>query len=419
MRKTVAMLLAGGAGSRLSILALQRAKPAVPFGGIYRIIDFTLSNVMNSGLPYVGVLTQYKPLSLLTHVQSGQAWDFMGRSRGIKILPPRTGEKDSDWYNGTADAIFQNIDYINSHNPERVLILSGDHIYYMNYEEIVNFHRGKAAQATIAMMEAPQEELSHLGIAVIDKNQRIVEWQEKPPKPKSNLASMGIYVFNADFLLETLQSGIGPDFGYNIIPEIIKKARVYAYIFRDYWRDVGTLRAYWEANMDIIRPESGFSPESWGVRANIEEEGRKGDRPPTLISHTGNIKDSVISPGCEIRGEVVRSILSPGVKVEKGARIIDSVVLHDCIISQASCIEEAILDKEVLVGERAKIGVGPSDTPNRETPHHLSCGLTVIGKLAVVPAGYLIGKNCIIHPEVKPQDYPHQEILAGSTIKKK
>ena len=416
MSSTLVMLLAGGVGSRLDILAHARAKPAVPFGGIYRIIDFTLSNVMNSGLDNVGVLTQYKPLSLMEHIGTGEPWDFIGRRRGAKILPPRTGQKDSDWYKGTADAVRQNLDFLESRNPRQVLILSGDHIYQMDYSKLIEFHKQRQADLTIGMMRVPWEDTRHFGIAVTDEQGRILEWEEKPDKPRSNLASMGIYVFRADYLLSTLRSHKEHDFGKHIIPAAVAKHKVYAFLFEGYWRDVGTLKAYWEANMDLLDPASGLDLDAWLVRTKIAEEGRLGDRPPAHVAGHDAVRNSLVSPGCVLRGRVEGSILSPGVVVEPGACVLDSVVMHNTVVERGAVVEHAILDKNVRVGADAVLGVGPN-VPNREKPDHLSEGLVVVGKGAEIPPACRVGKNCILYPGVVAKDYPSREIESGTTIR--
>ncbi len=417
MKRTLVMLLAGGVGSRLSILAHHRAKPAVPFGGMYRIIDFTLSNAMNSGLNVVGVLTQYKPLSLMDHIGTGEPWDFIGRTRGVKLLPPRTGQEDSDWYRGTADAVRQNIDFIQSNNPDRVLILSGDHIYKMDYSLLVEFHKTTRAEVTIGMMQVPWENTRDFGVAVTDARDRVVEWEEKPEKARSNLASMGIYVFDTDYLLRVLRASKREDFGMHIIPAAIRSDRVFAYRFEGYWRDVGTLNAYWQANMDLLDPASGLDLAAWRVRTNVEEEGRLGDRPPTVVSRGSRVHNSVVSPGCELRGEVENSILSPGVVVEAGARVVGSVLMHDCRIERGAQVENAILDKQVRVGKDALLGLGRGDIPNRENPHHLASGLVVVGKAAVLPAKVRVGKNCILYPGLRQRDFASEEVPEGETVR--
>ena len=417
MKEILVILLAGGVGSRLSILGYERAKPAVPFGGVYRIIDFTLSNVMNSGLDTVGVLTQYNPLSLMEHIGRGASWDFVGRRRRAKILPPRTGQKDYDWYKGTADAVRQNIDFIESNSPERILVLSGDHIYKMDYSLLIEFHQSNHADLTIGMMPVPWKETIHFGIALTDENQRIIGWEEKPKKARNNLASMGIYVFNTEYLLNALRSHQEHDFGKNIIPVAIENDRVFAFPFEGYWRDVGTLKAYWEANMDLLDSTSELDLEKWGVRTNVEEEERLGDRPPTYFSSQSTVKNSILSPGCVIEGRVENSILSPGVFVAEGASVVDSVVMHDCKIQMGAQLEKCILDKMVKVGEKAVVGIGTAEIPNKEKPHHLSNGLVVVGKGAEVPPKFKIGKNSILHPKLKPTDYPSNEISPGRTIR--
>ena len=417
MNSTLVMLLAGGVGSRLSILGYHRAKPAVPFGGMYRIIDFTLSNAMNSALNTVGVLTQYKPLSLMEHIGRGEPWDFIGRTRGARILPPRTGKENSDWYKGTADAVRQNIDFIDHHDSEHVLIVSGDHIYRMDYAELIAFHDESKADLTIGMMPVAWEETHHFGIAITDEKNRIVAWEEKPEKAKNNLASMGIYVFNTKYLLQMLQSHTEHDFGKNIIPASVESHRTFAFPYSGYWRDVGTLKAYWQANMDVLNPASGLNLADWHLRTNVEEEGRIGDRPPSYISHKARVRNSVISPGCVIEGMVENSILSPGVYVAQGANVVDSVVMHGCRILNGAQLSRCILDKNVSIYENAVLGTGNGEFANREKPEHLSSGLVVVGKKAMVPAACRIGKNTILYPGLSEEDYSSKDVNEGETIR--
>lgn len=416
MKKTLAMLLAGGVGSRLNILAHARAKPAVPFGGMYRIIDFTLSNAKNSGIINVGVLTQYKPLSLMEHIGGGEPWDFMGRMRGAKILPPRTGEKDSDWYKGTADAIRQNADYIRNFDADQVLILSGDHIYYMDYSEMVAFHKARNADLTIAMMRVPWDQTHHFGIATTDARDRITAWEEKPKQAKNNLASMGVYVFNTDFLFHCLRAIPEHDFGKHVITEVIKTHTVCAFPFSGYWRDVGTLYAYWDANMDLLRPDSGLDISRWNVYTNLEEEGRSGDRPPTRILKSAKVENSFIAQGCVIEGEVRNCVVSPGVHIGKGAAVHDSVIMHDSVIESGATLSFVIADKLSHFRNDCKVGAGDRTTPNRRFPDHLSEGLTVVGKLATVPAKVTIGCNCLIHPQSTETSYTTDFVKDGETI---
>lgn len=302
-KEVLVLLLAGGVGSRLNILVQNRAKPAVPFAGLYRIIDFSLSNVMNSGLTKVGVLTQYKPLSLMSHLGTGEAWDFTGRSRGVKILPPRTGSRDSDWYKGTADAVRRNIDFINANPTDEILILSGDHIYHMDFDAMIEYHRSKKADVSIGMMVVPKSEIHQFGTGITDRYNRIIEWEEKPKVPRTNLASMGIYVFDRKYLLNALaRNKKDVDFGMHIVPWAIDNDNVFAYPFYGYWRDVGTVQAYWEANMDVIHTDSGISPQKWGIRTNFEIEGKGADWAPARFSSNAKLVNSLISAGCDIRG---------------------------------------------------------------------------------------------------------------------
>ena len=416
---TLVLILAGGVGSRLNNLVQTRAKPAVPFGGIYRIIDFSLSNVMNSGFTQVGVLTQYKPLSLMKHLGTGEAWDLTGRSRGIKILPPRTGAKDSDWYKGTADAVRQNIDFIKAHPSKEIILLSGDHIYRMDFDDMIAFHRRKEADVTIAMMVVPESEIHQFGAGITNDEGRIVEWEEKPKVPRTNLASMGIYVFDTDYLLSMLEQDREEiDFGMHLIPRAIENDNVFAYPFYGYWRDVGTIQAYWQTNMDIIRDDSGISPEDWGTRPNVEAGvAAIADRPPTRFCTGCKVQSSMIAAGCVVEGEVVNSVLSPGVHVAKGAVVRDSILFHDCAVGEDAVVDLAILDKRVMVGAGAVVGSGADkDTSNKAFPKHLYTGITLVGKDAVVPQNAIIGRNCIISPLTREEDYQELELKTGESI---
>ena len=417
-QEALVLLLAGGVGSRLNILVQNRAKPAVPFGGIYRIIDFSLSNVTNSGLKKVGVLTQYKPLSLMSHLGSGEAWDLTGRTRGIKILPPRTGAKDSDWYQGTADAIRRNIDFIEANPADEILILSGDHIYHMDFDAMIEFHRSKKADVTVAMMVVPKSQIHEFGAGIIDANNRIVDWEEKPAVPKTNLASMGIYVFDRRYLLAALaRDAAAVDFGMHILPHAIEHDNVFAYPFYGYWRDVGTIQAYWEANMDLLRSNSGISPEAWQIRTNVEADGRLTDRPPTRYGRHARMQTALISAGCNIQGTVVNSVLSPGVVVEEGAVVRNSILFADCIVKKDAIVDLAIFDKGVVVCPGATVGAGDNHKVlNRQHPKHLHTGLTLVGKRATIPAGKNIGRNCIIHSYTPAELFPKDDIGDGETL---
>lgn len=412
------LLLAGGVGSRLNILVQNRAKPAVPFGGYYRIIDFSLSNVVNSGLKRVGVLTQYKPLSLMTHLGTGEAWDLTGRSRGIHILPPRTGSMDSDWYQGTADAVRRNIDFIMANPSDEVVILSGDHIYHMDFAAMIAYHRSKKADVTIGMMVVPKSEIHQFGAGITDKDNRIIDWEEKPKEPKTNLASMGIYVFDRQYLLDALaRDKKEVDFGMHIVPYAIEHDNVFAYPFYGYWRDVGTIQAFWEANMDLLRKDSGISPEEWHIMTNIEESGRLHDRAPARYGQDAAVKGSMISAGCIIDGTVINSILSPGVIVEKGAVVKDSILFQDCEVKSGAKVDLAIFDKGVQVYENAVVGHGDGhETVNLAEPKHLYTGITLIGKRAQVPQDKKVGRNCIINSYTQASVYPDVDIMDGESL---
>ena len=417
-QQTLVLLLAGGVGSRLNILVQSRAKPAVPFGGLYRIIDFSLSNVTNSGLKKVGVLTQYKPLSLMDHLDSGAAWDLTGRSRGVKILPPRTGAKDSDWYKGTADAVRRNIDFIESNPCDEVLILSGDHIYHMDFDVMIEYHRSKKADVTVAMMVVPKSQIHQFGAGITDQHNRIIEWEEKPQVPRTNLASMGIYVFDRQYLLDALaRDKDESDFGMHILPHAIANANVFAYPFYGYWRDVGTIQAYWEANMDILRDDSGLNPQKWGIITNIQSDGRHADRPPARFGAKAELQNSLISAGCTIHGTVINSVLAPGVIVEPGAVVRDSILFQDCIVRAGAEVDLAIFDKHVQVGEGARVGVGDGHgVVNRQYPKHLYTGITVVGKRAFIPPGKNVGRNCIVNGHCTANSFPEEDLADGESL---
>ena len=415
---TLVLLLAGGVGSRLNVLVKTRAKPSVPFAGLYRIIDFSLSNVMNCGIKKVGVLTQYKPLSLMRHLATGEAWDFTGRSRGVKILPPSTGFRDSDWYKGTADAIRQNLNFIKAHPSKEILVLSGDHIYQMDLDAMIEFHRQKNADITVGMMVVPESQIHQFGAGITNDEDRIIEWEEKPKVPRTNLASMGIYVFNTEYLLNLLaEDKHMVDFGIHLIPKAIARDNVFAYTFEGYWRDVGTIQAYWEANMDLLKDDSEITPETWGIRPNPESEQLFADRIPARFASGNKVKRSMISAGCVIEGEVVNSVLSPGVKVGRGCRIKDSIILHDCVIEEGATVDLAIMDKRVKVGKGAVIGIGDNkDIANSRYPDHLYTGISLVGKEAEIPPGMIIGRNCIINPWRKQENFSAIILQDGETI---
>ncbi|PID74824.1 MAG: glucose-1-phosphate adenylyltransferase [Desulfobacterales bacterium] len=417
-KDALVLLLAGGVGSRLNILVKKRAKPAVPFAGFYRIIDFSLSNVMISGLTKVGVLTQYKPLSLMEHLGTGEPWDFTGRSRGVKILPPRTGSNADDWYRGTADAVRRNLDFLQGHPAREVVILSGDHIYHMDFDAMIEYHRSKKADVSIAMMVVPKSEIHQFGAGITDKNNRIVDWEEKPEIPRTNFASMGIYVFDYEYLLNILQGNAEDvDFGMHILPHSIERDNVFAYPFYGYWRDVGTIQAYWQANMDVLNPASGISPQKWHTRTNVETKGSIADRPPARFGSNATLRNSLISAGSTVDGTVINSILAPGVVVEKGAVIKDSILFTDCVVREKAVIDLAIMDKRVEVCKGAVIGEGgDKSVVNVHTPTHLYSGISLIGKEATIPEGIQIGRNCVVDTKADASCFSASGLPDGESI---
>jgi glucose-1-phosphate adenylyltransferase len=415
VKRTIAVILAGGEGERLSILSSQRAKPAVPFGGKYRIVDFSLSNCVNSGINDVLVLTQYAPRSLADHIGLGRPWDLDRSRGGVRLLQPYLARgKPSEWYRGTADAVLQNMAVLERSPDDTILVLAGDHIYKMDYQPFVSFHRRRRAEVTIAVRRVPLAEASRMGILAMDETGRIVDWQEKPRQPRSDLASMGVYVFSKTALRRWL-SDERTDFGAHVVPAMLDGgARVFGYRFGGYWQDVGTVHAFWEANLALLvdDPELDLYDRDWVIHTRSEE------RAPAKIGPTAQVNRSLISHGCVIDGTVVNSVLSPGVRVELGAVVRDSIVMFDSVIRKGAVVDRAILDKEVVVGSGAIVGDGDDDTPNRSEPARLNTGITVVGKQAVIPRGTRIGRNVKIAPEVRTTDFERRTIRSGSSIER-
>lgn len=362
-KEVIAMVLAGGQGTRLYPLTKRLAKPAVPFGGKYRIIDFTLSNCANSDIHTVGVLTQYHPLILNSHIGIGVPWDLDRRDGGVTILQPYVGQGGGRWYKGTANAIYENISFIDSYNPDYVLILSGDHIYKMDYSILLDFHKRKSSKATIAVIEVPWEDASRFGVMKISSENRIVEFQEKPKKPKSNLASMGVYIFNWKVLKEYLiQDEKDPDssndFGKNIIPKMIEDGlEIYAYIFDDYWKDVGTIESYWQANMDLLKEDNKLNlyDNTWKIYT------KNPIRPPHYVCKDAVVKSSLLNEGCIIYGNVENSVLFPGVYVGKNSKVIDSVVMPNVKIEDNVVVEKAVIMSNTVIKSGSRIGSRESE----------------------------------------------------------
>jgi glucose-1-phosphate adenylyltransferase len=409
----MAMILAGGEGERLSILSSVRAKPAVPFGGKYRIIDFTLSNCVNSDVNDVVVLTQYNPRSLNDHIGVGRPWDLDRAKGGVKLLQPYIARgRVAEWYRGTADAVLRNRSTLEHSTADTILVLAGDHIYKMDYQPFIAAHRRKRADVTIAVRRVPLADASRMGILAMDETDRVTDWQEKPKQPKSDLASMGVYVFSRRALLKWLDEE-RIDFGAHVIPAMLDGgARVFGYRFAGYWQDVGTIQSFWEANMALLvdHPELDLYDKDWVIHTKSEE------RAPAKLGPTAQVHRSLISHGCVIDGMVVNSVLSPGVRVEVGAVVRDSIVMFDSVIRSRAVVDRAILDKEVVVGHGAIVGDGPDDTPNRQEPGRLNTGITVVGKQSVIPRGARLGRNVRVGENVRTADFPRRVVPSGGSV---
>ncbi len=414
-KEMIAMLLAGGQGSRLGVLTAKVAKPAVSFGGKYRIIDFPLSNCINSGVDTVGVLTQYQPLRLNTHIGIGMPWDLDRNVGGVTVLPPYEKSTNSEWYTGTANAIYQNLDYIDTYNPDYVLILSGDHIYKMDYEVMLDFHKENHADVTIAVMPVPIEEASRFGIMITDDKNQITEFEEKPEHPRSNLASMGIYIFSWPILrnaLIQLSSQPNCDFGKHIIPYCRDNGnRLFAFEFNGYWKDVGTLGSYWEANMELIDiiPEFNLYEEFWKIYTKSDAV------PPQYVSADSKIERSLITGGAEVYGEVYNSVIGAGVTIGKGTVVRDSIIMKNTTIGENCTIDKAIIAEEVEISDGVVMGIG-EDVPNKVQPKIYSFGLVTIGENSYIPPNVKIGKNTAISGDTTPDDYQEGVLASGETL---
>lgn len=414
-KEMIAMLLAGGQGSRLGVLTSKVAKPAVAFGGKYRIIDFPLSNCINSGVDTVGVLTQYQPLRLNTHIGIGIPWDLDRNIGGVTILPPYEKSSNSEWYTGTANAIYQNIDYMESFNPEYVLILSGDHIYKMDYEVMLDFHKANGAEVTIAVMPVPLEEASRFGIVIADENRKIMDFEEKPANPRSNLASMGIYIFNWKTLKEALiamaeQSAL--DFGKHVIPYCHGKGQpLYAYEFNGYWKDVGTLNSYWEANMELIDivPEFNLYEEYWKIYTNSEI------LPPQYISSDSVVERSIIGEGTDIYGKVYNSVIGCGVTIGAGTVVRDSIIMNNTCVHSGCELNKAIVAENVVIEDNVRLGIG-DEVDNDSAPHIYNHGIVTVGEKSVIPKGVTVGKNTVISGVTTAADYENSTLASGKTL---
>ena len=414
-KEMIAMLLAGGQGSRLGVLTSNLAKPAVAFGGKYKIIDFPLSNCINSGVDTVGVLTQYRPLRLNQHIGIGIPWDLDRNIGGVTVLPPYEKSDNSEWYTGTANAIYQNLEFIDYYNPEYVLILSGDHIYKMDYENMLEYHKSCDADITLATYQVPWEEASRFGVVITDENNVISEFEEKPANPRSNKASMGIYIFSWKVLrgaLVKMKDQPECDFGKHIIPYCHSNGKkICAYDFKGYWKDVGTLGSYWEANMELVDivPEFNLYEEFWKIYTKTDAI------PPQYIDASGRVSRCIIGEGTEVYGDVENSVIGSGVTIEKGAVIRNSIIMNNATIGENAYMDKAIIAENVKIGKDAKLGIG-EEAVNEFKPQIYSFGLVTIGENSVIPDGVTIGKNTAISGVTTPEDYPDGNLKSGGSI---
>ena len=415
-KEMIAMLLAGGQGSRLGVLTANVAKPAVAFGGKYRIIDFPLSNCINSGVDTVGVLTQYQPLKLNTHIGIGIPWDLDRNVGGVSILPPYEKSTSSEWYTGTANAIYQNLKYMDYYNPDYVLILGGDHIYKMDYQVMLDFHKSNNADVTLATIPVPLEEASRFGVCITDDIRRILEFQEKPEQPRSNLASMGIYIFSWPVLKEaliTLREQPGCDFGKHIIPYCHERGdRIFAYEFNGYWKDVGTLGSYWESNMELIDliPVFNLYEEFWKIYTKNEW------LRPQYISDSSVIDKAIMGDGCEVYGEVHNSVIGSNVIIEEGAVIRDSIIMNSTRIGKNTVLDRTIVAEDTVIGAGCVLGAGENGAVNTVKPDVYAFDLVTVGDDTVIPDGVTIGKNTAISGVTTKEDYPNNTLESGGTL---
>ncbi len=418
-KKIIAMLLAGGQGSRLGVLTNSNAKPSVSFGGMYKIIDFPMSNAVNSDIDTVGILTQYQPLALNRHIGIGTPWDLDSNSGGggAVLLSPYAKEGDSgNWYTGTANAIYHNIDFIENYDPDYVLILSGDHIYKSDYSQMLKRHEEQNADVTIAVLDVSMEEASRFGIMNADDDGVIFEFEEKPEKPKSTLASMGIYIFSWPVLKKALiEDNVehdDSDFGKHIIPKLLEQnKRLVTYVFDDYWRDVGTIESYWQANMELIKtvPEFNLYDRGWNIYTNAEKQ------EPHYVSGDADVKSSLISDGCEIHGSVHGSVIGENVIIKKGALVKDSIIMDNTVIGENCSLVRTIVSDNCIINDNVSIGFG-ENIPNINRPQIYNTGITVVGENSEIPANVSIGQNCVITGKTYAYQYEQSRLDSGMSV---
>jgi glucose-1-phosphate adenylyltransferase len=417
--RVVALILAGGAGTRLGVLSEHRAKPAVPFAGRFRIIDFTLSNCVNSGIFDVGILTQYLPRSLNEHIGIGRPWDLDRSRGGVRLMQPYQGKGHQQWYGGTADAVVQNLDYLNETRADTVVILSGDHIYKMDYRKMIQAHEERKADLTLAVMNVKPDETGRFGIVLTDEDGRVQGFLEKPKEAPSTLANMGVYVFNKNALVERLLA-VGKehedlDFGKHVIPSMVDTHRLYTYPFEGYWVDVGTVDAYWDTSMELVSGKSQLDlyDKDWVIHTRSEE------RAPARVGSQGQIQQSMVCNGCNVRGQVIRSILSPSVYVSPGAIVRESVIMNDTFVGPGAVVDRCIIDKGVVVGAGTQLGFGADyDTPNQKDPGKFYTGPTIVGKRAHIPPNVTIGRNVVINADVDDDAFDSFQcaVPSGATV---
>ncbi|MDZ7263660.1 MAG: glucose-1-phosphate adenylyltransferase [candidate division KSB1 bacterium] len=422
MKRIMAMILAGGRVDELKVLTLSRPKSTVPFGGMYRIIDFPLSNLMHAGIEKVGVLSQYHSASLVRHIGVGSSWDMVGRDRGMMVLPPFKSAVNSNWYRGTADAVYQNLDFIDQFAPDLVLILSGDHVYHMDYRELVDYHVRKGADLTAVFKEVPIEAAHRFGIATIDNEDgqvggRLIAYHEKPQHPEAAWASLTIYLFNTNVLKQVLAQLMASqtnsyEFGHDILPAMVHSHKVYGFKFDGYWAYSRTIGEFWQANMDLLCEQPPINLHRWQVRTNLDHRNLR-DRTPTVIAETAEVHNSVIYNGCHIAGRVTDSIIFPGVTVEAGASVSHSIVMFDTTIKRNCMIHKTILDTDVVVSENCQIGGGAQ--ADAIQPSDMD-GVTVIGQATILPTDMMIGSECVISSYQKATQFSSKIIPAGRVV---
>ncbi len=413
MLRTLALILAGGDSPALNVLTAERTEASVPFAGKYRIIDFTLSNCVNSGIFNVGVLTQYRPQSLHNHLGVGRPWDLDRAQGGMRVLHPSPTPEGGGWQRGTADAVRYNMDFIADQPADTVLLLAGDHVYRMDYQPLLRLHQETNADMTLAVHSVSPHEAHRYGIVSIDANGRVERFVEKPRRSTISLASMGIYVFRKSFLMEILSSGNEADFGRELLPRLITQVDTFAYTFNGYWADVGTLQAYYESNMSLIAetPALDLYDPDWVIHTVSAQ------RPAVEVGEQAVIENSMVSDGCRVYGQVLRSLLSPGVYVSPDAIIQDSIILGDTWIGPGAVVDHAIIDENVTIGEGVLLGTGTDNTPNIDAPYALNTGLSVVGARSRIPAGTRIGRNVAIRPRTTESAFGHEKVVGnGVTI---